>query len=52
MKDTKSTSGYVFTLGGAAVSWKSLKQTCIAKSTMEYEFISLDKAAEEAEWLR
>ena len=23
--DTKSTSGYVFTLGGAAVSWKSSK---------------------------
>ena len=34
-KDTKSTSGYVFTLGGAAVSWKSSKQTCIARSTME-----------------
>ena len=52
MKDTKSTSGYVFTLGGAAVSWKSSKQMCIAKSTMEYEFIALDKAGEEAEWLR
>ena len=24
-KDTKSTSGYVFTIGGAAVSWKSSK---------------------------
>ena len=31
-KDSKSTSGYVFTLGGAAVSWKSSKQTCIARS--------------------
>ena len=51
-KDTKSTSGYVFTLGGAAVSWKSSKQTCIARSTMESEFIALDKASEEAEWLR
>ena len=30
-KDSKSTSGYVFTLGGAAVSWKSSKQTCIAR---------------------
>ena len=29
-KDSKSTSGYVFTLGGAAVFWKSTKQTCIA----------------------
>ena len=51
-KDSKSTSGYVFVLGGAAVSWKSSKQTCIARSTMESEFIALDKAGEEAEWLR
>ena len=52
MKDSKFTSGYVFTLGGAAVSWKSSKQTCIARSTMESEFIALDKCGEEAEWLR
>ncbi|KAL0332969.1 UNVERIFIED_CONTAM: Retrovirus-related Pol polyprotein from transposon TNT 1-94 [Sesamum calycinum] len=49
---TKSTSGYVFTIGGGAVSWKSSKQTCIARSTMESEFIALYKAGEEAEWLR
>ncbi|KAD6118818.1 hypothetical protein E3N88_10089 [Mikania micrantha] len=52
MKDSKSTSGYVFTLGGAAIAWKSSKQTLIARSTMESEFIALDKAGEEAEWLR
>ncbi|XP_073035180.1 secreted RxLR effector protein 161-like [Primulina eburnea] len=50
-KDSKSTSGYVFTIGGGAVSWKSSRQTCIARSTMESEFIALDKAGEEAEWL-
>ena len=44
-------SGYVFTLGGATVSLKSSKQTCIARSTMESEFIALDKAGEEAKWL-
>ena len=49
MKDSKSTSGYVFTLGGAAVSWKSSKQTWIAQSTMEYEFIALDECGEEVE---
>ena len=48
-KDLKSTSGYIFTLRGAAVSWKSSKQTCIARSTMESEFIAFDKAGEEAE---
>ncbi|GJS19546.1 zinc finger, CCHC-type containing protein [Tanacetum coccineum] len=52
VKDSRSTSGYVFTLGGAAISWKSSKQTVIAKSTMESEFIALDKCGEEAEWLR
>ena len=51
-KDSKSTSGYLFTLGGGAVSWKSSKRTCIARSTMESKFIALDKAGEEAEWLR
>ena len=29
--DVKSTSGYVFILGGGAVSWKSSKQTCKVK---------------------
>ncbi len=33
------------------VSCKSSRQTCIAQSTMEFEFIALDKSAEEAEWL-
>ena len=49
VKDSKSQSGYVFTLGGAVVSWKSSKQIVITKSTMEYEFIALDKCGEEAE---
>ncbi|PHT31922.1 Citrate-binding protein [Capsicum baccatum] len=45
-------SGYVFTIGGGAVSWKSSKQTCITRSTMESEFSALDKAGEEAKWLQ
>ncbi|PHT93287.1 hypothetical protein T459_01169 [Capsicum annuum] len=48
----KSMSGYVFTIDGGVVSWKSSKQTCIVYSTMESEFITLDKAGEKAEWLR
>ena len=50
--ESKSTSEYIFNLGGAAISWKSSKQTCIARSTMESEFIALDNVGEEAEWLR
>ena len=33
--EIKATSGYVFTLGGGAVSWKSCKQTILTRSTME-----------------
>ena len=47
--EVKSTSGYVLTIGGGAVSWKSSKQTCIACSILESEYIALDKAGEEAE---
>ncbi|XP_077214618.1 uncharacterized protein LOC143849484 [Tasmannia lanceolata] len=50
--ETKSKSGYVFTLGGSAVSWKFSKQTCTARSTVESEFIALEKTGSEAEWLR
>ncbi|KAJ9562152.1 hypothetical protein OSB04_007312 [Centaurea solstitialis] len=47
IKDSRSTSRYVFTLEGAAISWKSSKQTVIVRSTMESEFIALDKCGEE-----
>ena len=48
----KVTSGYVFTLGGRAVFWKSCKQTILTRSTMEAELIALDTATVETEWLR
>ena len=38
-------------VGGADLSWKSSKQICIARSTIELVLITLDKAGEEAEWL-
>ena len=47
-----ATSGYVFSLGGGAVSWKSCKQTTLTKSTIEAELTALDTAGSEAEWLR
>ena len=33
--EIKATSGYVFTLGGGAVSWKFCKQTILTRLTME-----------------
>ena len=49
MLKTQNLIVVMFTLGGATISWKSLKQTIIVRSTMEYEFIALDKFGEEAE---
>ena len=37
VNDRKSTSGYVFMMSGAAVSWKNRKQTCVTLSTKESE---------------
>ncbi|KAK4856333.1 hypothetical protein QYF36_016406 [Acer negundo] len=48
----KSTSGAVFTIGGEAVIWRSIKQSCIADSTMEAEYVAACEAAKEAVWLR
>jgi len=48
--EVSSTSGYVFTLGERAISWKSTKQTCITRSTMESESIALELEGQEAEW--
>ncbi|KAL0453982.1 UNVERIFIED_CONTAM: Retrovirus-related Pol polyprotein from transposon TNT 1-94 [Sesamum latifolium] len=52
VEDHSSTSGWVFLLGGGAISWASKKQTCITNSTMESEFVALAAAGKEAEWLR
>ncbi|KAH9743690.1 hypothetical protein KPL70_003387 [Citrus sinensis] len=48
----KSTSDYVFTLGSGAISWRSVKQSCIADSTTEAEYVAASEAAKEAVWLR
>ncbi|GJW87963.1 zinc finger, CCHC-type containing protein [Tanacetum coccineum] len=52
VKDSSSTSGFVFLLRGGAILWASKKQICITGSTMESEFVALAAAGKEAEWLR
>src|SRR6185312_11960267 len=49
--DLYATSGYVFTLGGDAISWRSCKQTILTRSNMEAELSALDTGTVEAEWL-
>jgi hypothetical protein len=50
--DYKSTSGYVFLAGEAAITWGSRKQTTVALSSTEAEYIALSEASREAMWLR
>ena len=48
----RSQSGWVFTLNGGAISWKSSKQEMVADSTCESEYIVASEAAKEAIRLR
>ena len=48
----KSTSESVFTLGGGAIVWMSVKQSCIADSTMEAKYVVACEATKKAIWLR
>lgn len=50
--DRKSTSGYCFKLSSSLVSWRTNKQTCVALSTAEAEYVALAAASQEAVWLK
>jgi hypothetical protein len=50
--EIKATSGYIFTIGGAAVSWRSRKQTILTKSTMEAKLVALESSTTKAKWLK
>lgn len=48
----KSTSGYLITFSGGALSWQSRLQKCIALSTTEAEFIAMTEASKELLWMK
>lgn len=50
--DRKSTSGFVLTLNGGAISWKSCKQDVTANSTTEAEYVTASITAKEVVWMR
>ena len=48
----KSTTGYVFMLNGAPISWRSKLQATVALSSTEAEYMALTEATNEAIYLR
>ncbi|KAE8715970.1 hypothetical protein F3Y22_tig00110156pilonHSYRG00076 [Hibiscus syriacus] len=48
----KSLTGFIFTVFGTAVSWKSNIQSVVALSTTEAEYIAVTEAIKEAMWLK
>uniref|UniRef100_A0A7N2RFG7 Integrase catalytic domain-containing protein n=1 Tax=Quercus lobata TaxID=97700 RepID=A0A7N2RFG7_QUELO len=47
----KSTTGFVFTLGGTAISWASNLQKIVTLSTTEAEYVAATEAGKEMIWL-
>ena len=52
LDDRRSTSGFLFTFAGGAISWQSKLQKCVALSTTEAEYIVATEAGKEMVWLK
>ena len=48
----KSTSGYLMTFSGEAISWQSKLQKCVALSTTEAEYITVAEGCKEMLWIK
>ena len=48
----RSQTGYLFTYGGTAISWRSKKQSIVATSLNYAEIIAIHEASRECVWLR
>jgi len=52
VNDRRSTAGFCFTAGSAAISWCSKKQSTVALSSCEAEYVAATMATQECVWLR
>ena len=52
INDMKSTSSYAFLFESSICSWLSKKQSVVAQSTAEAEYVSTSKATSQAIWLK
>ena len=48
---SKSTSVFIYTIGGTAVSWMSRLQKCVSLSFTEAEYVAIAEAGKEMIWL-
>ena len=48
----RSQTGYLFTYGNTAISWRSIKQTISATSSNHAEIITVHEASSECVWLK
>ncbi|KAH9309120.1 hypothetical protein KI387_037031, partial [Taxus chinensis] len=48
----RSTTGYIYTVGGTAMSWISRLQKLVALSTTEAEYVAATEASKEMIWLQ
>ena len=48
----KSISGFFYPFVGEVVSWQSRLQKCVALSTLEAEYIAVEKDGKEMLWLK
>jgi hypothetical protein len=51
LEDRRSTTWFVFIIGGGAISWSSKRQPTIALSTTEAEYMANTQATKEAIWI-
>ncbi|KAE8661582.1 putative ribonuclease H protein [Hibiscus syriacus] len=51
LDNRRSTTGYVFTLGGGPICWKFTVQSVVALSTTEAEYMAVAEATKKALWL-
>ena len=47
----RSTTGWIYTFAGSAISWRSVPQDCTSVSTTEAEYVAASEACKEAIWL-
>ena len=48
----RSTTGYVFTIGGTTINWVSKIQIVVVVSTTEVEYVAAIEASKEMIWLQ